>query len=63
MHYTQQEYMKTADEMAAMHISHPEVITNTLEVAAKVEEYDIDHDHILPIFKLPDGYSDSNDYL
>ena len=63
MHYTQQEYMKTADEMAAMHISHPEVITNTLEVAAKVEEYDIDHNHILPIFKLPDGYSDSNDYL
>jgi len=63
MHYTQQEYMKTAEEMAAMHITHPEIITNTLEVAAKVEEYDIDHDHILPIFKLPDGYSDSNDYL
>ncbi len=63
MHYTQQEYMKTAEEMAAMHITHPEIIANTLEVAAKVEEYDIDHDHILPIFKLPDGYSDSNDYL
>jgi DNA polymerase-3 subunit alpha len=63
MHYTQQEYMKTAEEMAAMHITHPEIITNTLEVAEKVEEYDIDHDHILPIFKLPDGYSDSNDYL
>ncbi|HNY05191.1 MAG TPA: DNA polymerase III subunit alpha, partial [Candidatus Egerieousia sp.] len=63
MHYTQQEYMKTAEEMAAMHITHPEIITNTLEVAAKVEEYDIDHDNILPSFKLPDGYSDSNDYL
>src|SRR5574344_959031 len=51
MHYTQQEYMKTAEEMAAMHITHPEIITNTLEVAAKVEEYDIDHDHMLPKLK------------
>lgn len=63
MHYTQQEYMKTTAEMAAMHVNHPEVISNTLEVASKVEEYDIDTGHILPVFNLPEGYTDSNEYL
>lgn len=63
LHYTQQEYMKTAEEMAEINYGHPEVISNTLEVADKVERYSIDRDHVLPIFPLPDGFTDSNDYL
>lgn len=63
LHYTQQEYMKTAEEMAEINPGHPEVISNTLEVAEKVERYSIDRDHVLPIFPLPEGFTDSNDYL
>ncbi|MCQ2117979.1 MAG: DNA polymerase III subunit alpha [Bacteroidales bacterium] len=63
LHYTQQEYLKTEEEMRALFPEHPEVIDNTIEVADKVEKYKIDRDHVLPIFTLPDGFTDSNDYL
>lgn len=61
--YTQQEYLKTGDEMAALFPEHPEVIANTLEVAGKVERYKIDCDHILPIFEIPEQFPTSDDYL
>ncbi|MBO4656774.1 MAG: DNA polymerase III subunit alpha [Bacteroidales bacterium] len=62
--YTQQEYLKTQDEMAAIFADHPEAITNTLEVAEKVERYDIDSPAILPKFILPDDFTkDIQQYL
>ena len=62
--YTQQEYLKTQDEMAAIFSDHPEVITNTLEVADKVERYDIDSPAILPKFILPEDFTkDIDRYL
>ena len=48
LHYTQQEYLKSEEEMAALFPDHPEVLANTLEVADKVEVYSIDRDHVLP---------------
>jgi DNA polymerase-3 subunit alpha len=63
MRYTKQEFMKTQAEMAAMFSDLPEAITNTLEVAAKIETYDIDNKPIMPDFPLPEGYADANDYL
>ncbi len=63
LHYTQQEYLKTEEEMRSLFPEHPEVIDNTIEVADKVERYKIDRDHVLPVFQLPDGFTDSNDYL
>ena len=53
LHYTQQEYIKSEEEMAALFPDHPEVLANTLEVAAKCENYKIDHDYILPKFDIP----------
>lgn len=61
--YTQQEYLKTGEEMAALFPDHPEVISNTLEVADKIEKYKIDCDHILPIFNIPEEFPTSDDYL
>ena len=61
--YTGQEYMKSGEEMAALNPGHPEILANTLEIAEKVERFDIETDHILPIFHLPEGFTDSNDYL
>ena len=63
LRYTWQEYLKTTEEMSEIFADHPEVIANTLEVAEKIERYSIDSKPILPIFPLPDGFSDSNDYL
>ena len=53
LRYTQQEYLKSEEEMAALFPDHPEVLANTLEVADKIERYKIDRDHVLPRFELP----------
>ena len=63
LRYTQQEYLKTEEEMAALFPEHPEVISNTIEIADKIEKYKIDCDHILPIFEIPSEFPDSNEYL
>ncbi len=63
MRYTQQEYLKSAEEMAALFPEHPEVLANTLEVAQKVERYTIDRGHVLPKFELPQEFlSDIESY-
>ncbi len=56
LHYTQQEYIKSAEEMLALFPDHPEVIQNTLEIANKVENYEIDRGHVLPKFDLPEDF-------
>ena len=53
MRYTQQEYLKSEEEMLVMFYKHPEAVSNTLEVAEKIENYKIDKDPILPKFDLP----------
>jgi len=53
LHYTQQEYLKSEEEMISLFPDHPEVIANTLEVADKIEAFKIDCDPILPKFELP----------
>ena len=64
MRYTQQEYIKSEEEMAALFPDHPEVLANTLEVADKVEVYSIDRDHVLPKFKIdPDFLADIDTHL
>ena len=56
LRYTQQEFLKSEEEMAALFPDHPEVLANTLEVAGKVECYKIDHDHILPKYKIDPAF-------
>ncbi|MBR6002883.1 MAG: PHP domain-containing protein, partial [Bacteroidales bacterium] len=52
LRYTQQEYIKSEEEMLALFPDHPEAISNTLEVADKIESYSIDCDPILPRFEI-----------
>ena len=56
LHYTQQEYLKSEEEMRALFPDHPEAIDNTMEVLDKVERYEIDRGHVLPIFELPKDF-------
>lgn len=61
LRYTQQEYLKTEEEMAALFPDHPEVITNTLEIYDKVENYTIDRGHVLPKFEIDKDFLDDID--
>ena len=64
LRYTQQEYLKSEDEMLDMFYKHPETISNTLEVADKITSFKIDKDPILPKFDLPAEFlSDIDTYL
>ena len=61
LRYTQQEYLKSEDEMMELFPDHLEALSNTLEVLDKVEKYDINSAHILPKFKIDDGFLASID--
>ena len=64
MRYTQQEYLKSEEEMMDMFYEHPETLSNTLEVADKIESFKVDKDPILPKFDLPEDFlNDIDTYL
>ncbi len=64
LRYTQQEYLKSEDEMLALFPEHPEAIFNTREVMEKVERYDINSPHILPKFSIDPAFlADIDKYL
>ncbi len=61
--YTGQEYLKSEQEMAELFPGMPEVISQTLEIADKVEEYSLRREVFLPVFPLPPGFEDADAYL
>ncbi len=63
LRYTQEEYLKSPEEMAELFADHPETLTNTLEIADKVEVYSLDSKPIMPHFEIPEEFADSDDYL
>ena len=56
LRYTQQEFLKSEEEMLSLFPDHPEAIANTLEVLDKVETYSIDCDPILPVFEIDPAF-------
>ncbi|MDY0159712.1 MAG: DNA polymerase III subunit alpha [Bacteroidales bacterium] len=54
MRYTQQEWFKTPEEMAELFSDIPEAISNTMEIAEKVEDIELDSPPIMPEFEIPD---------
>ncbi len=63
LRYTRQEWFKTQDEMKTLFADIPQAITNTLEVANKVETYELDSDPIMPDFEIPENFKDADEYL
>ncbi len=63
LRYTKQEYLKSEEEMLAIFRDIPETVTNTSEVADKVEIYSLNSDPIMPDFTIPAEFSDKDDYL
>jgi DNA polymerase III subunit alpha len=68
LRYSGTEYLKSAEEMALLFRDHlpdaviQEAITNTLEVANKIEDYNIFRDPQSPDYPVPEGYT-ADDYL
>lgn len=61
MHYTKQEWLKTTEEMNRIFSDIPEVLTNTQEIAEKVE-YSIDHSALMPIFPIDPAFGTKEVY-
>jgi len=62
LRYTKQEWLKSPEEMKALFGHIPEAIENTLEIAHKVEEYDINNPPIMPIFPIPKEFGNEETY-
>ncbi|MFO7617759.1 MAG: PHP domain-containing protein [Bacteroidales bacterium] len=63
MKFIGQEFFKTAEEMLLLFPDQPEALANTLEIAAKVEEYELDRQVLLPEFILPEPFTNQDDFL
>ncbi|MBD8348769.1 DNA polymerase III subunit alpha [Dysgonomonas sp. HGC4] len=56
MRYTKQEWLKTTAEMNEVFKDIPHVLSNTLEIAEKVEFYSIDSDALMPFFDIDPSF-------
>ena len=63
MRYTKQEWFKTQAEMNTLFADIPEAIANTAEVVAKIEDYRLDNDPIMPVFPIPDEFGNELEFL
>lgn len=63
LRYTMQEYFKSEEEMRNLFSDFTEAVENTMEVANKVENYDLDHKPIMPEFPIPDNFESKDKYL
>ena len=63
MRYTRQEWFKTQEEMKEVFSDLPHVLNNTLEVAEKVEQYELNTNPVMPYYPLPEGFANEDEYL
>lgn len=62
MRYTKQEWLKSPAEMHQIFEDIPEAIDNTIELASKVEIYDLDGPPLMPKFDIPTDFGILDDY-
>lgn len=58
-----QFFLKTLPEMEKIFGDVPEALDNTGEIVSKIEPIKLKRDVLLPIYKLPDGFTDADEYL
>ncbi len=58
-----QFFLKTNDEMGKIFADMPEALDNTAEIVSKIEPIKLKRDVLLPIYTLPDGFTDADEYL
>lgn len=62
MRYTKQEWLKTTAEMNAVFSDIPEALSNTLEIADKVEFYSINNDALMPFYPIDPSFGTDEGY-
>ncbi|MFO8000923.1 MAG: DNA polymerase III subunit alpha [Marinilabilia sp.] len=62
MRYTKQEWFKTTAEMNELFADVPEALQNTVEIADKVEAFDLDSSPIMPFFPIPSDFGTFEEY-
>ncbi len=62
MRYTKQEYLKSPEQMLEIFADVPEALENTVEIANKVEFYDIDSAPMMPVFPIPEDFGTEEEY-
>lgn len=60
--YTGNEYLKSPEEMSELFKDYPDSISNSQEIANKVEIYKLTRDPILPIFDIPKDFGTIEEY-
>ena len=63
LRYTKQEYLKSAEEMLEIFADIPEAVSNTVELADRVENYKLNSEPIMPEFTIPGEFADKDEYL
>ncbi|HCI55597.1 MAG TPA: DNA polymerase III subunit alpha [Bacteroidales bacterium] len=63
LRYTKEEYLKNEEEMRRIFSDIPEAIDNIGDIVESVEKYVLDHDPIMPEFKIPSEFSSDSEYL
>jgi len=63
MRYTHQEWFKTTEEMKELFSDIPEAISNTEEIANKVEFFELNSSPIMPEFPIPESFATWEEYL
>ena len=56
-------YLKGKDEMSNLFSDIPEAIDNTQEIVDKIETPELKRDILLPVYKLPEGFTSEAEYL
>ncbi len=62
MRYTKQEWFKTTEEMSIIFADIPEALENTIEIANKVEQFELDSPPIMPKFDIPEDFGTIEEY-
>lgn len=62
MRYTMQEWLKSTSEMKELFADVPFALTNTMEIADKVEFYSIDSEPLMPFFPIDPSFGTEEEY-
>ncbi len=62
MRYTKQEWLKSPEQMWQIFADIPEALENSLEIAEKIEFFDIDSDALMPVFPIPSEFATEEHY-
>ncbi|HET7734186.1 MAG TPA: DNA polymerase III subunit alpha, partial [Paludibacter sp.] len=62
MRYTKQEWLKSPEQMWQVFADIPEALENSVEIANKVEFFDIDSGAMMPVFPIPESFATEEHY-